>query len=761
MAEKIEMKGKEINNILQLKRNFDIKAATEYFQSGKLLKWLNEHFYEDAADEVSQLSEFDENFTQKLGAIFGVEIENVPLNKIINDEETKRLEEIKKYTHNPKALKNFRQIALNQKELEKLAEKYEKIFLCGDCKFVIPLDKKNKTYEGMGENPIVVKIPSDTPINFDSLNIHFENIKFDGDYKNVQNPDYLFNLAEGAAKNEDNETAFKYYKMAAEKNHPKAMCEIGCIYSGFAGEGFEFVEQDIDEALKWLEKAVEKENIDAIYLFGRIYRGDFGNEFGIETDWDEALKYFEMAAEKDDADAMYELYLMYYDDDFKKAIHWLTESANRGKVESLKKLGYIYLDGENGKLKKDINLATECFKKAAEHEDTNSMLQLGDIFEIKNENEQAQKWWHKGLKRYEQSANDGDTFAMRNIAYIYINEEKITKGLKDGVRRDKFSAMNWLNKAVKLDDSDAMMQLGDVYNEMKEYESALEYYKMAADKDNAEAMNMIGIYYDRGNGVEKNKELAFEWYLKAAEAGSSIGMANVGVCYRDAEGVEINSGLADYWLSKSVEKQNLYGMLEYGYFLSNYDDPKAKDLLQEVYHRGFKSEIENLKWMAGKAAYGLSILYKEGKGVKKDQENYLLWKKEAEELGYSENSSSGGCFITTAVLKNFSKSDDCYELTTFRKFRDEFLTKEFDGKFLIEEYYKIAPTIVKNINSRDDADEIYKKIWDKYLKDCLKLIERGEMKKCKNKYVEMVQNLKKSFSNDAAKIYSIKIKDEQ
>ena len=104
-----------------------------------------------------------------------------------------------------------------------------------------------------------------------------------------------------------------------------------------------------------------------------------------------------------------------------------------------------------------------------------------------------------------------------------------------------------------------------------------------------------------------------------------------------------------------------------------------------------------------------------------------------------------GCFITTAVCGNFGKPDDCYELTTFRKFRDDWLMNQSDGKSLIAEYYSIAPLIVDKINRLTESAQIYESIWQKYLEPCLNFIRSGDNLSCKNKYVEMVRELKKQY----------------
>ena len=106
---------------------------------------------------------------------------------------------------------------------------------------------------------------------------------------------------------------------------------------------------------------------------------------------------------------------------------------------------------------------------------------------------------------------------------------------------------------------------------------------------------------------------------------------------------------------------------------------------------------------------------------------------------------NNSCFITTAVCDSFGKADDCYELTTFRHFRDDWLVLQPDGKQLVDEYYAVAPRIVAGINRLVNAAQIYKDIWREYLAPCLTFIELGDQSSCKAKYVDMVHHLKKLY----------------
>ena len=103
------------------------------------------------------------------------------------------------------------------------------------------------------------------------------------------------------------------------------------------------------------------------------------------------------------------------------------------------------------------------------------------------------------------------------------------------------------------------------------------------------------------------------------------------------------------------------------------------------------------------------------------------------------------CFITTAVCENAGKRDDCYELTAFRRFRDEELAKTADGRALIEEYYRVAPAIVSCMKYCDNTDLRCRELDEKYLTPCLRHIERGENEACRSLYVKMVKDLENRY----------------
>lgn len=105
----------------------------------------------------------------------------------------------------------------------------------------------------------------------------------------------------------------------------------------------------------------------------------------------------------------------------------------------------------------------------------------------------------------------------------------------------------------------------------------------------------------------------------------------------------------------------------------------------------------------------------------------------------------GLCFITTAVCEAEGKPDDCEELTAFRAFRDGWLSKQPDGRALIEEYYDIAPGIVRCIELAPQTEKQYETIRTQYLSPCYEDLKAGRMEACKARYVAMVRTLEKTY----------------
>ena len=95
------------------------------------------------------------------------------------------------------------------------------------------------------------------------------------------------------------------------------------------------------------------------------------------------------------------------------------------------------------------------------------------------------------------------------------------------------------------------------------------------------------------------------------------------------------------------------------------------------------------------------------------------------------------CFITTACVRFHGLADDCYELTTLRAFRDNYLKATGEGEKLVAEYYDRAPLLVELLSHRTDQATLYAEVFRRIRFAC-ELIEAGEQERAREEYKEAV-----------------------
>lgn len=97
-----------------------------------------------------------------------------------------------------------------------------------------------------------------------------------------------------------------------------------------------------------------------------------------------------------------------------------------------------------------------------------------------------------------------------------------------------------------------------------------------------------------------------------------------------------------------------------------------------------------------------------------------------------------GCFITTAILHTLGNSDDnATELKILRNYRDTWLHQHHPED--IEEYYRIAPSVVEAIDALPNANQIWRQLWRNFLSPAIHSIVQGDNEKAYNMYKAMVE----------------------
>ena len=77
---------------------------------------------------------------------------------------------------------------------------------------------------------------------------------------------------------------------------------------------------------------------------------------------------------------------------------------------------------------------------------------------------------------------------------------------------------------------------------------AAKWFQLAADKGDADAMNMLGVMYAQGLGVTRDRPNAIKVFEQSAYLGCSTAMVNLGILYAAGKGVKHDNSLAYAWL---------------------------------------------------------------------------------------------------------------------------------------------------------------------------------------------------------------------
>ena len=152
-----------------------MEEVTAYFLNGKLLKWLEQRYYEEEAEKIHNLDKDDENFAKKLCKTFGVSYGNVIVDTEKISRQNEILAELKKLTDDEEILSHYKQTALTQEDLANLLDCDETtIYLRGE-KFSVPMSFENRKYIGILGKP-EIKITAKTADELTAKGITFENV---------------------------------------------------------------------------------------------------------------------------------------------------------------------------------------------------------------------------------------------------------------------------------------------------------------------------------------------------------------------------------------------------------------------------------------------------------------------------------------------------------------------------------------------------------------------------------------------------------
>lgn len=314
---------------------------------------------------------------------------------------------------------------------------------------------------------------------------------------------------DGTLGTPDSKLAFEHYKAAAKQNNSIALYKLAVCYDSGSG-----TEQNFAKAYRSYEKAAMLGHVNAMYEAGKMALNGRGTKKNLITAHKMFLSahttlpcaelelgncLFEGLGTVRNRAAAYSHYLGAFERDPS-----LAEAAYRLGLCKLKGLG----------CDKDIESAYAYFTLGAERGSVDAAYMKGEC-----------EFFGVGCEINLEAAVDSFLSALElpNADPTSIIPSLINLGIcyerGTGVNSDVQTALKLYKKAAELGDPNAMYRVGHLmYSspELKnESSSARIYILRAARKNHLSAMLTMGLFSEKGNGVQKNREDAIRWYTKA------------------------------------------------------------------------------------------------------------------------------------------------------------------------------------------------------------------------------------------------------
>ena len=195
----------------------------------------------------------------------------------------------------------------------------------------------------------------------------------------------------------------------------------------------------------------------------------------------------------------------YHDKKYNNSLKIFLELANKEYAASYVFLGIQYYKGQGTQI--DYPKALSYFLKAKENKVSDAYYWLGCCYEFGNG---VTPNMETAFNYYKQGSTLGNVESKYQTYLCY----KYAKGTK----KNKDLEAYYLKEAVNHKHCDAAYDYGVMLYKKKEYKIAFDYFKIASENGNIDAINYLGQLCYEGHGTSKID--AIKWYEMASNLGS-------------------------------------------------------------------------------------------------------------------------------------------------------------------------------------------------------------------------------------------------
>ena len=454
-------------------------------------------------------------------------------------------------------------------------------------------------------------------------------------------------LLQTRERTRDPVTAAAWYRKAAQHGLADAEFGLGLLHA--LGDG---VRKDIDEAGRWMEQAASRGSAHLAFILGGLYeRGEL-----LPEDMKAALRWYRQAADQGHEVAQNNLGWHYTNgvgvaSDPAVAVGWYRRAAGQGNAVAKSNLGFHYATGTG--VERNIPEAVRHYTHAANQGYAHAQIVLGQFHH-----------WGKGVRRnpaaavrwYRKAAEQGDAYAQCLLGWHYATG--------DGIERDHAQAVHWYRNAARQGHPGAQHLLGWHYrhgqgvepdaleafrwyrraaqssgtgvtnpgtchaesvNARRSYsgsvgrqlvQSGLWFYRSMAEQGNRFAQFQLGVLYDEGVYVGRDRQEALRWYRKAAQEGHAGAQARLGDLYLFGVdyGIQRDGVQAVRWYREAANQGDADAQSQLGrtilYINPEGSESRHADAAKWLHRAAEKGQPE--------AAMELGVLHARGDGVERD-----------------------------------------------------------------------------------------------------------------------------------------------
>lgn len=360
------------------------------------------------------------------------------------------------------------------------------------------------------------------------------------------NKETIFERATTYYKNKDYSTAYKLFKYLADDGFAPSYSMLGYCYQDGLG-----VAKDEDLMVEYYQKAIDNGDTWISYNLGDYYYN--------KNRYDKALSLYTLCSGTDNvyrSDAYYMMGKINEEgrgipvnlnkaiQSYRKSVEYSTELECNARLalirlgqqienpndfvdisksllagltpQEMYKKGYEY---ENGLNNRTVSLpkAYGYYKAAADKNYPQSFAKMGEIYISRyypfNDKAKSDKYYEKAYKMLKKRESY-DANAAYQLGMLYKEGHGVTK--------NQDQAINSFKNAADKGNADANYELGLIYQEEMEPVDAFGCFVKAADRGHAKAMYEVAKAYETGKGTAHNREQAIIWYTKCSETDSHI-----------------------------------------------------------------------------------------------------------------------------------------------------------------------------------------------------------------------------------------------